>query len=266
MDIQIEDCIDCLRYFYPQYESMFEHNHGSGHNMERLDGLSTTPSVINMGWGGKQQKIRNTILTANDIGSITYTRSLKVGDTQSMVFLPTNLPPIFDPDVPQYDVAKEGESVTHKFNKAEIKKKLEVMGMNSDRNVKVLRERATEANLPLEETISKLIPGYVRKPKGAAQVACKRGFIDLYEKLPNGDKRTINGTSVKDRLTGVVIINKATSLISMLKQCGNFKNEKTQLMYILDLLNVVLLLMPKCHPEIAGRGIEYAWGYSKLRF
>ena len=128
MDIQIEDCIDCLRYFYPQYESMFEHNHGSGHNMERLDGLSTTPSVINMGWGGKQQKMRNIILTANNIESITQTRSLKFGNTKSMVFLPTDLPPIFDPDVPKYNVAKEGESVTHKYNKAEIKKENESNG------------------------------------------------------------------------------------------------------------------------------------------
>ena len=72
--------------------------------------------------------MRNTILTASDIESITHARSLKVGDTQSMVFLPTDITPIFDPDVPKYDVAKEGESVTHKFNKAEIKEKLEAMG------------------------------------------------------------------------------------------------------------------------------------------
>ena len=52
----------------------------------------------------------------------------------------------------------------------------------------------------------------------------------------------------------------------MLKRCDDFRNEKTHLMYILDLLNVVLRLTPKCHPEIAGRGVEYAWGYSKLRF
>ena len=77
--------------------------------MECPDGLFTTPLVINVGWGGKQRKMRNKILTANDIGSITHTRSLKVGNTQSMVFLPTDLPPIFDPDVPQYDVVKEGE-------------------------------------------------------------------------------------------------------------------------------------------------------------
>eukprot|EP00555_Chaetoceros_dichaeta_P003542 CAMPEP_0198253148 /NCGR_PEP_ID=MMETSP1447-20131203/3605_1 /TAXON_ID=420782 /ORGANISM="Chaetoceros dichaeta, Strain CCMP1751" /LENGTH=91 /DNA_ID=CAMNT_0043938691 /DNA_START=117 /DNA_END=392 /DNA_ORIENTATION=+ len=76
---------------------------------------------------------------------------------------------------------------------------------------------------PLEETISKISPGYVGKPKGAAQVACKRGFIDLDGKLPSGDKRTLNGTSVKD-----------------------------------GLINVVLQLTPKCHPEIAGRGVEYA--------
>ena len=38
------------------------------------------------------------------------------------------------------------------------------------------------------------------------------------------------------------------------------------MMYILNLLGVQLQLTPKCHPEIAGRGVEYAWGYSKLRF
>ena len=36
--------------------------------------------------------------------------------------------------------------------------------------------------------------------------------------------------------------------------------------YILTLLGVDLRLTPKCHPEIAGIGIEYAWGYAKLRF
>jgi hypothetical protein len=32
------------------------------------------------------------------------------------------------------------------------------------------------------------------------------------------------------------------------------------------LLGAKVLLTPKCHPEIAGRGIEYAWGYAKLRY
>lgn len=37
-------------------------------------------------------------------------------------------------------------------------------------------------------------------------------------------------------------------------------------MYIMDLLSIRLILTPTCHPEIAGHGIEYAWGYSKLNF
>ena len=45
----------------------------SGHNMERQDRLSTTPTVISMGQGGKQRKIRDTKLTKNDIESITRT-------------------------------------------------------------------------------------------------------------------------------------------------------------------------------------------------
>ena len=76
----------------------------------------------------------------------------------------------------------------------------------------------------------------------------------------------MNGTSSKDRVTGVTSIDKTTSVIRMLNRCHDFKSEKTQMMYILGLLHVLLILTPKCHPEIAGRGVEYGWGYSKLRF
>ena len=122
---------------------MFELDYSSGHNMERPDGLSTTPSVNNMEWGGKQRKMRDTILTISNMGTITHIRSLNIGDTKSMIFLPTDLPPNFNPDVPQYDVMKEGEDVTRKLNKVEIKEKLGAMGYNTDGNIKVLKQRAT---------------------------------------------------------------------------------------------------------------------------
>lgn len=38
------------------------------------------------------------------------------------------------------------------------------------------------------------------------------------------------------------------------------------MMYILILLGVLLILTPTYHPEIAGRSVEYALEYSKLRF
>jgi len=41
MVVQIEDCIDCLKYLYPQFDFVFELDHSSGHAKERPDGLST---------------------------------------------------------------------------------------------------------------------------------------------------------------------------------------------------------------------------------
>ena len=58
-----------------------------------------------------------------------------------------------------------------------------------------------------------------------------------------------------------------TSVYRFLDECDDFKNEKSQMEYVLEQhLNVMLRMTPKCHPEIAGQGIEYAWGYAKLRF
>ena len=86
MVIQIEDCIDCLQSIHPQPDYKFELDHSSGHNAERPDGLSTTSSVINLGWGGKQRHMRDIILTNEDIGPITHSRTIGVGNIQSMVF------------------------------------------------------------------------------------------------------------------------------------------------------------------------------------
>ena len=204
-------------------------------------------------------------MTNEDIGPITHSRTIGVGNTQSMVFQDDDLPPIFDPTAPKHDVSLT-DSVTKTLNKSELKKKLEELGLNSDGNVKTLKARATEAGLPLTETTSKIIPGYVGKPKGAAQIAAERGFINLDGKLHNGKKYSMHGASTKDPITKVVTLDKETSVIRILKKCSDFKNETTQLMYILDLLDVRLILTPKCHPEIAGRGVEYCWGYAKLRF
>jgi hypothetical protein len=61
--------------------------------------------------------------------------------------------------------------------------------------------------------------------------------------------------------------DKETSVREILKRCEDFANETPQLEFIAQkYLGAFIRLTPKCHPEIAGRGIEYAWGYAKLRF
>ena len=55
-------------------------------------------------------------------------------------------------------------------------------------------------------------------------------------------------------------------MYEILSNCEDFKNELTQLAFILKQKNILLRLTPKCHPEIAGVGIEYDSEYGKLRF
>ncbi len=35
---------------------------------------------------------------------------------------------------------------------------------------------------------------------------------------------------------------------------------------LLSMLNIGMIQSPKCHPELAGRGIEYDWGRAKFHF
>ena len=210
--------------------------------------------------------MRDSILTEDDIGNISHARSLKVGATQIMSFQENDLPPIFHPDAPKYDQIVTTEDVTRKFTKKVLQEMLNARNINSDGLVEDLRKRAEEAIIPISETSGKVIEGYVGKPKGALQIACEREFCDLSGNDENGIKLTLHGASRKDPITDVVTVDKTSSVIRILGRCKDFKTEKTQLMYIMDLLSIRLILTPKCHPEIAGRGIEYAWGYSKLRF
>jgi hypothetical protein len=62
--------------------------------------------------------------------------------------------------------------------------------------------------------------------------------------------------------------DKETSVQEILKRCEDFANETPQHEFIAQkkYSRAFIRLTPKCHPEIAGRVIEYAWGYSKHRF
>ena len=85
-------------------------------------------------------------LTVDDVGILNHDRRIEVGSSQSMVFLETDLPPIFSPTAEKYDTIVAGESITKQLTKAQLKKTLEDKGLNSDGDVKTLQLRATEAN------------------------------------------------------------------------------------------------------------------------
>lgn len=61
-------------------------------------------------------------------------------------------------------------------------------------------------------------------------------------------------------------LSPAMNIETILRKLPDFKNERTALQHVVESRGHILLLSPKCHPEVAGVGIEYSWGMSKQKF
>lgn len=276
MVLQLEDVVDCMTVLYPDpvdpsrcmYDLVFELDHSSGHNADRKDGLSTCPTQLRLGWGGKQRYMRDTKLSAEDLGTVAHGRALRVGDTQSLVFQEGDLPPVQSPNAPG-STTGTGSFETIKYNADELRKILEENGLSADGRKPELVGRAVQAGIAIERRVEKTVDGYFGRQKGGLQMAFERGFFDESLKV-NGKKVSWLGDIVTkaDKERGIEEVrDRSTSVLHMLKGCHDFRTEKTQLMAIVENeLKCFIRLTPKCHPEIAGVGIEYAWGYSKMRF
>ncbi len=55
-------------------------------------------------------------------------------------------------------------------------------------------------------------------------------------------------------------------LDTVLGNLPDFRDEKPALIHLVESRGHIALLSPKCHPEVAGVGIEYSWGMSKMKF
>jgi hypothetical protein len=82
--------------------------------------------------------------------------------------------------------------------------------------------------------------GWLNQPKGLKQILWERG---LY----------VNG------------MNKS-QMQHCLSNCPDFKNEKIGIQKLLESRGHILIVSPKCHPELAGSGIEYCWGMADMIF
>jgi hypothetical protein len=273
MVIQLEDCVDCVRYVCEKrgwkFDIGFELDHSSGHAHTRPNGLSV--SDLRLGWGGKQRPMRDSQLTENDVGLLDHDRRIQVGETQSMLFQPGDAPPVDSPNAPPLDTVMGKKSKDYDVNELRamlLKEELESTGKRP-----ALEQRCKNANLPLSRMVDDITEGYIGRAKGAKQIAFERGFFDKTCKI-DGVEVSWDGDLIKDGdgkqvldKRGKKMRNTSRSVRRMLEGCDDFANEKFLLQHILeDKLACLCMLTPKCHPEIAGRGIEYAWGYSKLRF
>ena len=121
-------------------------------------------------------------------------------------------------------------------------------------SVKKLQELCEKQGIAIRYQKPKVRYGWANKPKGSLQILFELGFIDP----TNWKSYTEKGT--KDEYG---ILREETSLKNLIKIQHDFMSELTLLQFHGQKLGVVVDRTPKCHPEIAGEGIEYIWSYSK---
>jgi hypothetical protein len=294
MLVQAKDCMDvwnCLTrtgYLLP----FWEFDHSSRHDSEREDGLTTSPAHLKMSWGkGKKFERAGTDgclcwynRTQRPSLPRLYSLSQLSPIRQTSRFFYSNEPP------PEHEIVLERNSEKKVKNKDDLRRDLDAAGINSKGNVPILKERCRQARISLEKNLDKLIPGFVGKPKGALQISYERGLIDANKKNAGGKIASWEGSIIKDtsdnnraqkvpgshrhdQHQGQARKKKpkkrrdlSTSLRSIMSNFEDFKNEKSKLECLVEELGGNCHMTPKVHPEIAGVGIEYNWGYAKLKY
>jgi hypothetical protein len=100
-------------------------------------------------------------------------------------------------------------------------------------------------------------PSHSRPPTtGVKQVLFERGLLDP-------------AMMTKYSITGKVVdgvLDERTNLRGILGRCEDFRHEVTAMAELMEALGHEMEQTPKKHPELAGCGVEYSWGKSKLFF
>jgi len=94
------------------------------------------------------------------------------------------------------------------------------------------------------------------------QVLWERGFVNTVE----GEKTAYQNYSIKGYNNQFGNHRPETSLKELMSSCKDFVEEETMLQSIARDLGVRVDRTPKCHCELAGEGIEYAWACSKNKY
>ncbi|KAG7350939.1 hypothetical protein IV203_029977 [Nitzschia inconspicua] len=267
MAVQFEDVVDCLKVLYPSHEFVFLFDHSQGHNRKRKGALDV--NNMNVSFGGKQERLRDTIIQNLEGYLGRYSPLLSVGDKQRMNWS-NEEPPEESTEGPfnlsvQERRKRRSTQLLDEYvnNKPKTKKELttdlqrEGIISKEDRRgytVKEMQKLAGDHGIAISKSEQKKITGWVGEPKGLLQVARERGLIDhnnhhLYSANP---KKNPDGT-----------LNDEKSLRSIVGQCTDFQNELTHLQVMANELKVQVMFTPKFHAEMAGEGIEYSWGFAK---
>ena len=159
-----------------------------------------------------------------------------------------------------------GEMVTK--NKLKWMLARDLSKTNRGDKVEDLKKEAAAKGIPLTYTEEKVEEGWLNSPKGNFQVAYERGFVDVAK--ANEYRASIPKSWTMDGKVKADCTQKVKDFVlpEILKQCKDFQTEISAMEHLanqhcLPDLDVTLIFSPKYHCELAGLGIELAWGYSK---
>jgi hypothetical protein len=263
MVLQLEDCADVVKTLYPQYDFLFLFDHSCGHDCMPDDALKV--EGMNKGYGGEQNKMKASTISSVEgfLGPYVHNHKLKVGDKQKMIFSPEDEGPYWMTPEEREKTRKDqyGSTMIQKeYTKPQLIEILEKeKGIVSPKgNRQQIRDMALRAGIALTYEKRDIIQGWEGQPKGMEQILWERGWID-----PTVTRKvyTVHGT--KDSMGAV---RKDTSLLYLMSNLKDFHGQETMLQLKATEMGIFIDRTPKCHCELAGEGIEYAWGCAKNRY
>ena len=220
---------------------------------------------MNVGWGGKQRLMHGSKILEKEGFLGKHSSILNVGDVQNFTYIASDVGPFYwsrEKCEKKRHPVPTGNKKKHVYNKTELFNKITRISPNMRGSVKHLKakkmqEIATSLSIPLEIEIDEMTPGWQGQPKGLLQVLWERGFLTLenYKSFSQRGSKDQYGNTDKD-----------TSLVSLLSACKDFVNETSLLQDTLAKRGVHVMRTPKGHSEVAGEGIEYAWGNTKNNY
>ena len=227
------------------------------------DGLNA--NSIRKNYGGKQPKMRNTLLTSDVVlGPYHVPGGLSTGDTQTLVFP--------DDDVshgPFWMTEQQKQQKRYDIDTGTVRERNKTRDIlikdlqqadptiEAKGNLKKLQDLCENLGISTKYQHKVIVEGWANKPKGSLQILYERGFIDplnIKDYKENGSKDEYG------------IVREETALKLLMKQQHDFMTEVTLLQLHAEKLGVMIDRSPKCHPEIAGEGIEYVWSLAKLKY
>jgi hypothetical protein len=261
MVLQLEDVVDCLTVLYPDYEYLFLFDHSNGHDRLQPNGLNV--NRVNKYYGGKQAVMRDSVLNSPGCFGPYHneTFDLQLGSTQRMVYKGTDPGPFYMGTAEREsrrEDKKNGKVVSKYIKRSKLIEMLKVMKVMAPVGcLQKLRKQCVLLDLPIKYSEESLEEGWVGKPKGSLQLLYERGWIR---------KSEWRRYTEKGQLDEMGIIKNETSLKWLLRQQPDFVAELTLLQYYGREMGVNIDRTPKCHPELAGEGVEYTWALAKLYY